>query len=161
MPLRTTLFFPDLDDSLTHSLAFVLVVHFQISSTSGTRGNVGQVNYSAAKSAVVGMTKTMAKELARYGVRANCVAFGMVETRLTGAKEAGASIVIDGREVSLGIPGAGQKKQAAPGVVPFPDIPLGRPGRVEEAASSILFFASGLSSYITGAVVECSGGRAM
>src|ERR1041384_6781883 len=55
----------------------------QISSTSGVRGNAGQINYSSAKAAVTGMTRTLAKEWGRYAVTVNCVAFGYIQTRLT------------------------------------------------------------------------------
>ena len=60
-----------------------------ISSISGTMGNAGQANYSAAKAGVVGLTKTLAKEWGQFKINVNAVAFGFVETRLTAAKEAG------------------------------------------------------------------------
>ena len=60
-----------------------------VSSISGTMGNAGQVNYSAAKAGVVGLTKTLAKEWGQFKINVNAVAFGFVETRLTAAKEAG------------------------------------------------------------------------
>ena len=60
-----------------------------VSSTSGMMGNAGQVNYSAAKMGVVGLTKTLAKEWGQFKINVNAVAFGFVETRLTAAKEAG------------------------------------------------------------------------
>ena len=60
-----------------------------VSSISGTMGNAGQANYSAAKAGVVGLTKTLAKEWGQFKVNVNAVAFGFVETRLTAAKEAG------------------------------------------------------------------------
>ena len=62
-----------------------------VSSISGTMGNAGQVNYSAAKAGVVGMTKTLAKEWGQFKINCNAVAFGFVETRLTQAKEKGSS----------------------------------------------------------------------
>ncbi|CAO1635042.1 unnamed protein product [Sympodiomycopsis kandeliae] len=129
-----------------------------ISSTSGTHGNVGQINYSAAKSAVVGMTKTIAKEWGPFGVRANTVAFGWIDTRLTQAKESGESIEIDGKKVALGIPGR-PKGGDQPNVNATADIPLGRPGRTEEAAAGILFMASGLAGYVSGQLLEVTGGR--
>ena len=116
----------------------------------------GQANYAAAKSAVIGLTKTIAKEWGAFGVRANTVAFGYIQTRwdytrlfhhyfltllsrLTQAKEAGASIVIDGKKVPLGIPGA--KPSNADGKPPpAPGVPLGRPGTPDEAAASILLY---------------------
>lgn len=135
-----------------------------ISSTSGTHGNIGQINYSAAKSSVVGMTKTIAKEWGPFGVRANTIAYGWIDTRLTRAKESGESIEIDGRKVALGIPGRPAKQGASteggkPAVNAASDIPLGRPGRQEEAAGPVLFLASGLASYVSGQVLEVTGGR--
>ena len=106
-----------------------------VSSTSGLHGNVGQTNYSASKSAVTGMTKTIAKEWGAFGVRANTVAFGYVPTRLTAAKEKGETIMIDGKPVALGIPGRGAGGDAGK---PVPGIPLGRGATPDEAANSIL-----------------------
>jgi len=125
-----------------------------VSSTTGLHGNVGQANYAAAKAAVVGLTKTIAKEWGPFGVRANTVAFGRIETRLTAAKEAGATITIDGKKVALGIPGAGNK--SAP--LSSAGIPLGRGASPDEAAASMLFLVSPLASYVTGHTLECTGG---
>jgi len=69
-----------------------------VSSTSGLHGNVGQANYAAGKAAVIGLTKTIAKEWGPFGVRANTIAFGLIHTRLTASKEAGNSIEIDGKK---------------------------------------------------------------
>ena len=126
-----------------------------VSSTSGLHGNVGQANYAAAKAAVVGLTKTIAKEWGPFGVRANTVAFGLIHTRLTAAKEAGATIEIDGKKVALGVPGA-KGPAASPEAYPF--IPLRRGGTPEEAAASVLFLASPLSSYVSGHTLEVTGG---
>jgi len=128
-----------------------------VSSTSGLHGNVGQVNYAAAKSAVVGLTKTIAKEWGPFGVRANTIAYGMVHTRLTAAKEAGVTIEIDGKKVALGIPGAQQT--AAKSANPFVDIPLQRGASADEAAAGMLFLASPLASYVSGHTLEVTGGR--
>jgi len=127
-----------------------------VSSTSGLHGNVGQLNYAAAKSAVTGFTKTIAKEWGPFGVRANTVAFGLVLTRLTAAKEAGASIEIDGKKVELGIPSA--PGQNASGPKAFPLIPLGRGATPDEAANTMLFLASPLASFVTGHTLEVTGG---
>ncbi|PWN52388.1 NAD(P)-binding protein [Violaceomyces palustris] len=129
-----------------------------VSSTSGTHGNVGQVNYSAAKSAVLGITKTMCKEWGPFGVRVNTIAFGWIDTRLTRAKEAGEAIVIGGKSIALGIPGQ-PKGGAGSSVNAAADIPLRRPGKTEEAAGAMLFLASGLSSYVSGQTLEVTGGR--
>jgi 3-oxoacyl-[acyl-carrier protein] reductase len=70
-----------------------------VSSTSGLHGNVGQANYSTAKLGIVGLTKTIAKEWGLFGVRCNAIAFGMIDTRLTRAKEQGAFIEVEGKKV--------------------------------------------------------------
>jgi 3-oxoacyl-[acyl-carrier protein] reductase len=130
-----------------------------VSSTSGLHGNVGQANYAAAKSAVVGLTKTIAKEWGPFGVRANTIAYGLVHTRLTAAKEDGATIEINGQKVALGIPAAKQRSAAAQNVNAFADIPLQRGATADEAAAGMLFLASPLASYVTGHTLEVTGGR--
>ncbi|KAK4241968.1 hypothetical protein C8A03DRAFT_40674 [Achaetomium macrosporum] len=134
-----------------------------ISSTSGLHGNAGQLNYAMAKAGVVGLSKTIAKEWGpAFGVRANTVAFGHIETRLTANKEAGAFVEVDGQRVALGIPqNQNDLKKAGGGAVPFADIPLRRPGSATEAASAVLAIASPLSSYITGQTISVTGGRNM
>jgi 3-oxoacyl-[acyl-carrier protein] reductase len=78
-----------------------------ISSMAGTHGNAGQVNYSSAKSALVGMTKTMSKEWGRYKVCVNCVAFGFIETRLTKPNDDPATLIeIEGKAIQAGVPAA-------------------------------------------------------
>ncbi|KAI0697148.1 NAD(P)-binding protein [Cytidiella melzeri] len=125
-----------------------------ISSTTGLHGNVGQANYAAAKSAVIGLTKTICKEWGGFGVRANTVAFGYVLTRLTAAKEEGASIEIDGKKVALGIPGGGSARSSGP----TSNIPLGRGATPDEAAATLLFLASPLASFVSGHTLEVTGG---
>ncbi|PIL30843.1 hypothetical protein GSI_07011 [Ganoderma sinense ZZ0214-1] len=125
-----------------------------VSSTSGLHGNVGQANYAAAKAAVIGFTKTICKEWGPFGVRANTVAFGFVQTRLTAAKEAGASIEIAGKKVALGIPQA----PAGKGLNPFVGIPLGRSATPDEAAGAVVFLASPLASFVSGHTLEVTGG---
>ncbi|KAH8911082.1 NAD(P)-binding protein [Coniochaeta sp. PMI_546] len=128
-----------------------------ISSTSGLHGNAGQLNYALAKAGVTGMTKTIAKEWGpAFGVRANTVAFGHIETRLTANKEEGGFVVVDGQKVELGIP---QKQKAAAGPTMYADIPLRRPGTATEAASAVLAVASPLFSYVTGQTISVTGGR--
>ena len=102
------------------------------------------------------MTKTVAKEWGAFGVRSNCVAFGWIQTRLTGSKADGASIEIDGKKVALGIPGRNSKQG---GVNATADIPLRRAGEAYEAASSIFALCSPLASYINGQTLEVTGGR--
>ncbi len=93
-------------------------------------------------------------------MRANTVAFGHIQTRLTAAKEAGAFITTpDGEKVALGIPQA-QKAGAAKGQEHM-DIPLRRPGTATEAASAVLAVASPLFSYVNGETIKVTGGRNM
>ena len=122
-----------------------------ISSVSGLNGNAGQINYSTAKSGVLGMTKTVAKEWGPLGIRCNAIAFGFIETRLTADKDSGEQLEVDGEKVRLGIPG--HMKGMATMI-----IPLGRTGTAEEAAAAILLVASPLASYITGQCIEVTGG---
>jgi len=123
-----------------------------VSSISGTMGNAGQVNYSAAKAGVVGLTKTLAKEWGQFKVNVNAVAFGFIETRLTASKEEGGKIEIEGREIDLGIPE--QMRQMA-GML----IPLGRPATPEEAAGPVFFLCSPWANYVHGQVLNVTGGQ--
>jgi 3-oxoacyl-[acyl-carrier protein] reductase len=125
-----------------------------VTSVSGVYGNAGQTNYSTAKAGVTGLTKTLAKEWGRYNVQVNCVCYGFIETRLTASKESAEKVVREGEEVQLGVPD--QLRQMAPLL-----IPLGRPGTPEEAAGPVLFLASPLSNYVSGIVLEVTGGRAI
>jgi len=123
-----------------------------VSSIAGTNGNAGQINYSSAKSALVGMTKTMSKEWGRYKVCVNCVAFGFIETRLTKPYDDPASrIVIEGKEVQAGVP------QAALSALPTL-VPLGRAGTPEEAAGGLYLFCIPESDYVSGQVLLVGGG---
>ncbi len=106
-----------------------------LSSISGKIGNFGQANYASAKAGIVALTKVTAREFARYGVRANAIQPGMIDTPMTRA---------------LG------KEHLARSV---DETPLGRLGRPEEVAAVALFLASDLASYVTGAIVEVTGGR--
>ena len=124
-----------------------------ISSISGTMGNAGQVNYSAAKAGVVGFTKTLAKEWGQFKINCNAVAFGFIETRLTQAKEKGEKVSVgDGEEVALGIP---EQMRAMASMI----IPLGRPAQPEEAAAPVLFLCSELSNYVHGQCLNVTGGQ--
>ncbi|MCY3993700.1 MAG: SDR family oxidoreductase [Caldilineaceae bacterium] len=127
-----------------------------VSSTSGLHGNIGQANYAAGKMGIVGLTKTIAKEWGRFGVRCNAVAFGLIDTRLTRSQEIQEeSIEILGHDVVLGIP---QKVRSMLDKDIHLRIPLGRPATDEEAAAGIVLIASPLASYITGHVLEVTGG---
>jgi 3-oxoacyl-[acyl-carrier protein] reductase len=123
-----------------------------VSSVSGTMGNAGQVNYSAAKAGVVGLTKTLAKEWGQFKVNINAVAFGFVETRLTASKEEGGKIEVEGREIDLGIPE--QMRQMAAML-----IPLGRPASPQEAAGPVFFLCSPWANYVHGQVLNVTGGQ--
>lgn len=123
-----------------------------ISSTTGTRGNVGQVNYSAGKAGIIGVTKTLAKEWGQFNIQVNAVAFGLIDTRLTQDEDQGDFTERDGQKVKLGIPN--NIREMAKLV-----IPMGRAGTPEEAAGPLLFFASELSNYVSGQVLEVTGGQ--
>jgi 3-oxoacyl-[acyl-carrier protein] reductase len=122
-----------------------------VSSTSGTFGNAGQANYSAAKAAVVGLTKTVAKEWGQFKINVNAVAFGFIDTRLTQAKVDENVMQKDGETIQLGIPE--QMRQMAPMM-----IPLGRAASPEEAAGGIFFLCSPWSDYVHGQTLHVTGG---
>ncbi len=123
-----------------------------VSSISGTMGNAGQVNYSAAKAGVVGLTKTLAKEWGQFKINVNAVAFGFVETRLTAAKESGNVMTKDGEEIQLGIP---EQMRAMAAMI----IPIGRPATPEEAAGPVFFLCSPWADYVHGQVLNVTGGQ--
>ena len=123
-----------------------------IASVAGINGNAGQVNYASAKSALVGMTKTLCKEWGRYKVNVNCVAFGFISTRLTQPlTAAGATIEVEGRSIAVGLQPALIEAAGA-------FIPLGRPGTPEEAANGVYLFCIPESDYISGQVIIVGGG---
>jgi 3-oxoacyl-[acyl-carrier protein] reductase len=124
-----------------------------VTSISGTQGNVGQANYSAAKAGLVGLTKSLAREWGPFKVNVNAVAFGFVETRLTAASDDGGETIRRGdAEIRLGIP---QKmRELAPMI-----IPLGRPATPQEAAGPIFFLCSPWSNFVHGQVLTASGGQ--
>jgi 3-oxoacyl-[acyl-carrier protein] reductase len=109
----------------------------QISSVSGVRGNAGQANYSAAKAGLIGLTKSMARELASRNITVNAVAPGFVDTEMT--RGLGPDLV--------------QQAMA--------QIPLGRLGTPEDVAAAVTFFASPEAAYITGQVLGVDGGLGM
>jgi 3-oxoacyl-[acyl-carrier protein] reductase len=108
-----------------------------LSSISAKVGNFGQANYASAKAGIVALTKVTAREYARYGVRANAIQPGFIDTPMTRA---------------MGEEALAKRAQ---------ETPLGRNGRPEEVANVALFLASDLASYVTGAVIEVTGGRHM
>jgi 3-oxoacyl-[acyl-carrier protein] reductase len=109
-------------------------VIINISSVIGLTGNAGQINYAASKSGMIGFTKSLAKELASRGVRANCIAPGYIETTMTDA-----------------LPPA--VKQAI-----IEKVPLNRIGHPNDIANAALFLASDQASYITGQTLTVDGG---
>jgi 3-oxoacyl-[acyl-carrier protein] reductase len=105
-----------------------------ITSVVGLTGNKGQANYAASKAGLIGLTKSVAKEYARRGVLANCIAPGFIETDMTAALPSEARTAL------------------------LEQIALGRLGRPEEIAAAVLFLASDLAAYITGQVLVVDGG---
>lgn len=122
-----------------------------ISSIAGTGGNPGQVNYSAAKAGIVGLTKTLSKEWGRYNVNVNAVAFGMIETRMTQVVETKTTANVGGRDIPIGIPKAGVDAFTAM-------IPMGRAGTPDEAAGAVYLLTTPESDYITGQTIIAGGG---
>ncbi|MDX9698205.1 MAG: SDR family NAD(P)-dependent oxidoreductase [Rhodocyclaceae bacterium] len=125
-----------------------------VASLTGVIGSAFQCNYSAAKAGVIGLTKALAKEWGRYKINVNCVAFGLVETRLTAVREGDKAdtINIEGRELNVGIAKATHDR--------LPQIiPLGRGATVEEAAGAIYLMCLPEANYVTGQVLCCDGGR--
>ena len=123
-----------------------------VTSISGTQGNVGQANYAAAKAGLVGLTKTLAREWGPFKVNVNAAAFGFVETRLTAPADESATIERGGQEIKLGIP-----QQMRDLVTTI--IPLGRAGTPEEAAGAIFFLCSPWSNFVHGQVLTVNGGQ--
>ena len=105
-----------------------------MSSVVGLSGNAGQCNYAASKAGLIGLVKSMAKEMGPRGVRANCIAPGFIATDMTSA-----------------LPEDMRKEWEK-------QIPLRRGGQPEDVAGVALFLASDMSAYVTGQVISCCGG---
>ncbi|MGQ3000583.1 SDR family NAD(P)-dependent oxidoreductase, partial [Variovorax sp.] len=122
-----------------------------ISSMAGLFGNPGQTNYAAGKAGIVGMTQTLAKEWGRMNVTVNCVAYGLIKTRLTGNAAEGGTAHIDGRDIKVGV---------NPDLMAAMErgIPLGRGGTPEEAAGAVYLLCIPESDYVSGQTLVCSGG---
>ncbi|MDA0772257.1 MAG: SDR family NAD(P)-dependent oxidoreductase [Cyanobacteria bacterium] len=118
-----------------------------VSSTSGVKGNAGQINYAAAKAGINGMTRTVAKEWARFNIRCNSIAPGFIETRLTSGPS---------DDPKLGVP----EQQMQMIKMLYSQTGLQRPegmGKPIDIANLALFFASDLSSYVSGQVLVAAG----
>jgi 3-oxoacyl-[acyl-carrier protein] reductase len=122
-----------------------------ISSVAGLFGNAGQVNYATAKAGIVGLTQTLAKEWGRINVTLNCIAFGLIKTRLTVAADGNATAHIDGKDIKVGV---------NPDLLTMMErgIPLGRGGTPDEAAGAVYLFCIPESDYVSGQTLLCSGG---
>jgi 3-oxoacyl-[acyl-carrier protein] reductase len=123
-----------------------------VSSISGTMGNAGQANYAAGKAAVVGLTKTLAKEWGQFKINVNAVAFGFIDTRLTQAKVQDNTIEVGGQTVQLGIP---EQIRGMSSML----IPLGRAGTAVEAAGGVFFLCSPWSNFVHGQTLNVTGGQ--
>ena len=108
-----------------------------ISSISGLIGNAGQANYAASKAGLIGLTKTLARELASRGITVNAVAPGLIETDMTGVLS---------EEVRQAI---------------LQKVPLGKLGQPEDIAAAVAYLASAEAKYITGQVLTVDGGMVM
>ena len=123
-----------------------------ISSTMGLHGGPTQLAYSAGKAAVVGLTRTLAKEWGRFNVTVNAVAFGAIDTRLTSPYEIQPNIaVVKGKERKVGL----SRQQIEEASIASP---LGRIGSPEDAANAIYLMCMPESDWITGEVLLASGG---
>ena len=108
-----------------------------ISSVSGVMGNAGQANYCASKAGIIGLTKSVARELGSRGITSNCVAPGFIKTEMT-------DVLSEDVKQSMG-----------------EHIPLKRFGETRDIAEAVAFLASDSASYITGQVLQVDGGMAM
>jgi 3-oxoacyl-[acyl-carrier protein] reductase len=113
-----------------------------MTSVVAQMGNPGQANYSAAKGGIIALTKTIAREWARFRINVNCVAPGYIRTRMTAEKKEGDAIGIPAEILEAAVK----------------TIPVGRLGEPEDVARTVLFLCSPDSDYVTGAVIGVNGG---
>ncbi|MBD5635163.1 MAG: SDR family oxidoreductase [Candidatus Eremiobacteraeota bacterium] len=124
-----------------------------VSSVAATGGTAGQVNYSAAKAGLFGLTRSLAKEWGRLDINVNCVAFGFIETRLTQEISGETSVTVAGEKRRVGLTHdmvESIRRQIA----------LGRPGTPDEAAGGITLLCLPQSNYVTGQILRIDGGLA-
>lgn len=143
---------PLMRDQAKRELEEGVVVHRKIVNVTSVLalGGPGAVNYATAKSGLIGLTKTVAKEWAPFNIHCNAVAFGPIQTRLIAPRDEGVTFL--GRAVGLRRDEIERTVQS---------IPLGRPGTPREAASGILYLASPLSDYVNGDLIRVDGGYLM
>ena len=108
-----------------------------ITSVVGVTGNPGQANYAAAKAGMIGMSKSLAQEVASRGITVNCVAPGFIETQMTGALN-------DDQKARI-----------------MTAVPAGRLGQSDEIAAAVIYLASPEAAYVTGQTIHVNGGMAM
>jgi len=125
-----------------------------VSSMAGIGGAAGLIGYASAKAALVGMTKTLAKEWGALKVNVNCVAFGFIRTRLSQPVTGPTTIDVGANTVPVGVPAESVR------ALESQMIPLGRGGSPEEAAGGVYLFCIPESDYVTGQVVVVGGGLA-
>jgi 3-oxoacyl-[acyl-carrier protein] reductase len=145
-----------LDERVANERNNGLVVHrkvVNVSSVSATGGAAGQANYAAAKAGLHGLTRSLAKEWGSLAVNVNCVAFGYIETRLTQEIAGETAVMIEGvpRRVGLTRPMIEAIKESTA---------LRRAGTPDEASGGIMLFCLPESDYVTGQILEVSGGLA-
>lgn len=124
-----------------------------VSSVAAIGGTAGQANYAAAKAGLHGLTRSLAKEWGPLAVNVNCVAFGYIETRLTQEIVGETSVMIGDKERRVGL-----TRDMIEGIKER--IALGRAGSTDEAAGAVMLFCFPESDYITGQILEVSGGLA-
>ena len=140
-----------------------------VTSVAAVLGQPGAGNYSAGKAALIGLTRTLANEWGPLRINVNAVAFGGISTRLSAPAQETGRMTVAGHEIQVGLASHTAKAYGmdaghewtddevyAPR--PFPIVPLGRTGTVQEAANAILYLCSPLSNYVHGHVHVVSGG---